>query len=802
MTRFICIHGHFYQPPRENPWLEAVEVQDSAYPYHDWNERITTECYAANASSRILDAAGRIDRIANNYARISFDFGPTLLSWLEANAPDTYRAVLAADDESARRFSGHGSAMAQAYNHVILPLASRADKVTQVRWGMRDFEHRFRRRAEGMWLPETAVDVETLEVLATERVAFTVLAPHQAARVRRVGGREWTDVSGGRVDPTQAYLARLPSGRSIVLFFYDGPVSRAVAFERLLDRGEDLVRRIAGTFDDRRGRAQLAHIATDGETYGHHHRFGDMALAFALDHVERQGIARLTNYGEFLALHPPTHEVEILPGTSWSCAHGIERWRSDCGCNSGGHPSWRQAWRGPLRAAFDWLRDTLAERAVAEGRGLFLDPAAARDDYVSVVLDRSAAAVDTFLRRHAHHPLSADERVRALKLLEMQRHLMLMYTSCGWFFDEVSGIETVQVLQYAGRAVQLAQQLFGDGVESRFLALLEQAPSNRAEYGNARAVFERTVRPSMVGLEQVAAHVAVSSLFDAYGDRARVYCYEVERRDRRVQEAGRLRLATERLTITSTITGDHADVACAVVHFGDHNLSCGVRPYDEAAYRVMVRDLGAAFSRADVPEVIRLVDRHFVGPTYSLRSLFRDEQRRILDIILETTLREAEAEVGRLFDHHAPLMHFLASLGAPLPRAFRGAAEQVLNRRLRDELEGERIDLERTRSLLNQATEYKVTLDAAGLTYAMQRHLERLAAELGERPADLELLRRLAGATGVAAVPPFDVNLWRVQNAVYTLRETAYAERRGLAAEAEWRESFEILCELLHIRIV
>ena len=378
---------------------------------------------------------------------------------------------------------------------------------------------------------------------------------------------------------------------------------------------------------------------------------------------------------------------------------------------------------------------------------------------------------------------------------------MLMYTSCGWFFDEVSGIETVQVLQYAGRAVQLAQQLFGDGTESRFLSLLEQAPSNRPEYRNARGVYERILQPSMIDLRKVAAHVAVSSLFDSYGERTRVYCYEVERRDRRTQEAGRLRLGTERLAITSTITGEHADLACAVVHFGDHNLSCGIRPYDETAYRVMVRELGAAFSRADVPEVIRLVDRHFEGPTYSLRSLFRDEQRRILDLILATTLGEAEAEVGRLFDHHAPLMHFLASLGAPMPRAFHGAAELVLNRRLKDELEGERIDLERTRSLLDQAVEYRVTLDAAGMTYAMQRHLERLAAGLGAAPADLELLRRLVGATGLAAVPPFDVNLWRVQNAVYALRETAYAERRGLAAEAEWREAFEILCKLLHIRI-
>jgi len=391
MEKYVSVHCHFYQPPRENPWLEAIEQQDSAYPYHDWNERITAECYAPNASSRILDPEERIAAILNNYAHISFNFGPTLLSWLQANAPDTYGCILEADAASIEGFSGHGSAIAQAYNHMILPLATRRDKITQVLWGIRDFQHRFGRDPQGMWLPECAVDNETLEVLADLGIRFTVLAPRQAARVRGIGETEWHDVAGG-VDPSRAYRAKLPSGKSITLFFYDGPISQGVAFEGLLSNGHRLAERLLGGVSDERTWPQLLHIATDGETYGHHHKYGEMALSFALDHIRRSGAAKLTNYAEFLEKHPPEWEVEIVANSSWSCAHGVERWRADCGCSSGMRPEWRQEWRGPLRQALDWLRDALAAPHEKDARALLPDPWAARDEYIAVVLDRSDAA--------------------------------------------------------------------------------------------------------------------------------------------------------------------------------------------------------------------------------------------------------------------------------------------------------------------------------------------------------------------------------------------------------------------------
>src|SRR4051794_22160346 len=428
--RYICIHGHFYQPPRENPWLEAVETQDSAAPYHDWNERITAECYGPNTSSRILDARERIVKIVNNYAAISFNFGPTLLSWLEQAQPETYAAILDADRLSKERFGRHGSAIAQAYNHMILPLANVRDQRTQVRWGIRDFEKRFKRPPEGMWLPETAVDVASLEALAAEGIAFTILEPQQARRWRAIGDDDWTEQKGA-IDPRMPYRCNLPSGRSIALFFYDGPISRAVAFENLLARGENLAHRLLGAFSDARTHPQLVNIATDGETYGHHHRFGDMALAYALEYVNERKLVRIANYGYFLAENPPEHEVQIVENTAWSCSHGVGRWERNCGCNTGGETGWNQQWREPLRESLNWLRDECIGIFETVGAKLLRDPWAARDAYIGILLDRSDENLDAFIARHGVEGAAVTPMLEAL---EMQRNAMLMFTSCGWFF--------------------------------------------------------------------------------------------------------------------------------------------------------------------------------------------------------------------------------------------------------------------------------------------------------------------------------------------------------------------------------
>ena len=662
---YVCLHAHFYQPPRENPWLEAIELQDSAYPYHDWNERVTAECYAPNSASRILDADNRIVDIVNNYSLISFNFGPTVLSWLQDSAPQVYQSILQADRESSARFSGHGSALAQAYNHMIMPLANSRDKRTQVIWGLRDFEYRFGRKPEGMWLPETAVDLETLEILADQGIRFTVLAPRQARRVRKISARNWRDVNDERVDPTMVYRLRLPSRRNINLFFYDGPISRAVAFEGLLDNGERFAQRLLSGFSEERGWPELVHIATDGETYGHHHRYGEMALTYALDYIQKNDKADLTNYAEYLERHPPTHEVEIFENSSWSCIHGIERWRSDCGCNAG-HAGWNQAWRGPLRNALDWLRDTLAPRYEEKAREFLKDPWAARDEYIDVVLNRHAENLAGFLSRHATRDLSEPERVVTLKLLELQRHLMLMYTSCGWFFDELSGIETVQVIQYACRAVQLAAKVLGTNVEDEFLAALAQAKSNIPEHGDGANIYRKFASPAAVDLEKLAAHYAISSLFKPYEDHARIYCYSVDRVDQHYQEAGRMKLDVGRARFISEITHESEEFVFGVLHFDDHNLTCGIRVYhDEESYQKVVEDITAAFSKADIPEILRVMDRN-LGSAYSLKSLFRDDRRAILEQILKPSLEDAESAYRQIYERHVPLANFLRDLGVPL----------------------------------------------------------------------------------------------------------------------------------------
>ena len=805
--RYVCIHGHFYQPPRENPWLDAIEAQDSAYPYHDWNQRITAECYEPNTVSRILDSDDRIIKIVNNYAKISFNVGPTLLAWMKENAVEVYEAILAADRDSQTLFSGHGSALAQAYNHTILPLANRRDKYTQILWGIRDFEHHFARKPKGFWLPETAVDLESLEILADLGIEFTLLAPTQARRVRRIGGKNWRDLNGGDIDPTMPYLQRLPSGRSITLFFYDGPISRGVAFEALLSEGKSFAHRLVGAFSDQRTWPQLVNIATDGETYGHHHRHGDMALAFALDYIERNDLAGLTNYSQYLEKYPPTHSVEILENTSWSCAHGVERWRSDCGCHTGGQAGWNQGWRAPLREALDWLRDQLNPLYEEKARKLLRDPWVARDDYISVVLDRSRDNIDLFLGRHAVGSLGDAERTEALRLLELQRHAMLMYTSCGWFFSELSGIETVQVIQYAGRAVQLAQGLFGNGIEEGFLAQLQRAKSNIPHEKNGRQIYEKSVKTHRVDWEKVGAHYAVSSLFESYPEKSRVYCYDVEREDSHSFEAGKPKLVLGRAKLTSRITLASTVVSFGALHFGNHNVAAGVRKFvGDEDYQHLLADVGEPFNRGDFPEVIRLFDREFGKSNYSLRSLFQDQQRKIVNLLLKSTLEEAEGVYRELYERHASTMRFLTDMGTPTPRAFSQAAQFVLNGNLRAAFETEPLDSERIQALLEQARTEGVALDGTTLAFTLQGTIDRLADGLSADPAQIEEVRSLDTAIELSRILPFEIELWRVQNRYYRLAKKDLPDlqdraSRGDEAAAEWLQHFTSLGENLRMRV-
>jgi alpha-amylase/alpha-mannosidase (GH57 family) len=804
MERYICIHCHFYQPPRENPWLESIEVQDSAYPYHDWNERITAECYGPNSASRIVNAQARVTDIVSNYSKISFNFGPTLLSWMADKSKNVYEAILEADRQSVEERSGHGNAIAQVYNHMIMPLANRRDKETQVRWGIRDFESRFGRFPEGMWLAETAVDYETLECLAREGIKFTILAPHQAKAFKKTDGQDWQDVTGGTIDPTRPYLCYLPSGASIVLFFYDGPVSRGIAFENLLSTGENLASRLASGFSDTRDWPQLMHIATDGETYGHHKRFGDMALAFALRHIEESNLATLTNYGEYLEKYPPDHEVEIYENSSWSCAHGIERWRSDCGCNSGGNGGWNQAWRAPLRNALNWLRDEFVEKYNEYGSQYLNDPWAARDRYIDIILNRHEPNVEQFLAREGRHEFSPGERIIVLKLLEMQRHCMLMFTSCGWFFDELSGIETVQVIEYAGRAIQLMSKIYrnGEETEQKFKELLGEAKSNIPEHKDGAAIYEKWVKPASIDLNNVAIHYAISSVIEEFGDTTRIFSYTVDRKGYTKIPAGNNTLIVGNAVIISEITGRQERISFSVLHLGGHIFNGGARTYtSDEAYETMKREMSQTFEKGDIAGVVHAMDSHFGMHNYSLQNLFRDTQHKILKLLLKETLDKQDDIYRNLFESEQVLMNVLAEAGMPVPSVFRAAAEYILNLDLVHAFGQENIDPEQIKIITDQMRRAGLSCDA-DVELAIKKRIESEMNELREDPVSIALMQKVKESMDVARLVPVTKNLWDVQNIYFDLIKKVYPDFMKIGQETgggatHWIEAFKELGEAL-----
>ena len=804
--RFICIHGHFYQPPRENPWLETVETQDSASPYHDWNERVCAECYAPNGAARIVNSKNQITRIVNNYARMSFNFGPTLLSWLMENAPRTYRMILDGERRSRKSFNGHSSAMAQVYNHIILPLANRRDRITQIRWGIADYQRHYGTPPEGMWLSETAADTDSLELMAQHGIKFTVLAPHQCRHIRSLkDGSDWTETPNASVDTTRPYLVRFDSGVSIAVFFYDGPASRAIAFEGLLNSGESLAARLKGGFKDN-AQPQLVHVATDGESYGHHHKYGEMALAYALRLLEADKTVKLTNYGSYLAQFPPEYEAEIMDNTSWSCEHGVERWRSNCGCN-GGKQGWNQAWRGPLRQALDELRDAVAPLTEQEGGKLFRDVWAARDSYIEVVLDRRAEKMDRFLAENQSHALTEAERVRALELMEMQRHAQLMYTSCGWFFDDISGIETVQIIAYAARVLQLAKELFGeqaDALEPRFFSRLGEARSNVAAASDGARLYKDQVRPMQLGLEEVAAHYGISSVFSSFAEETELFCYRVRRQAYDIYTSGRGRLALGRASIASVITDKRESFSFAVLHFGDQNITAAVKPCkeeDAAEFETFARQAAEQLERAKFPEVIRLLDRYYGHVDYSLTSLFRDEQRRIVQVILSSTLSSIENSLTTIYEDHASLLHYLSQAGLPKPPALTMAAEFAVSAGLRKALDGVPIDQALLRSFLALAKADQIPLETSTLSYIADQRMKHAMVELQISAGSLEMLGRALTLARTLVELPFELNLWQAQNIWYEILRTSGYALSALASadQPRWNKDFSELGACLSI---
>lgn len=684
---FLTIHGHFYQPPRENPWLEAIELQDSALPFHDWNERINKECYNPNSISKIVDNRNRILDVVNNYEHMSFNFGPTLLSWMEHFAPLTYERIIKADIESVSEHSGHGNAMAQVYNHIIMPLANENDKQTQIKWGIRDFEYRFGRKPEGMWLAETAVDDETLKFLEENGIKFTVLSPYQALKFRQEGDKDWQDVSWGNIDPARSYRYYIKSapGKFIDLFFYDGAISRSVAFDELLKDGNKFIKRLKEGISDCRDYPQLINIATDGESYGHHTKFGDMALSYVLKIRAKDEGFKITNYAEYLDKYRSNCEVDIKQASSWSCFHGVGRWKEDCGCSTGGHPGWNQKWRKPLRDALDYLRDELIVVFENEGQKYFDNVWNVRNKYINVILDRNEMNVKKFQQENFKPDLTDDDKVHAMELLEIQRQAMLMYTSCGWFFSEISGIETVQIMKYAARAMQLAARFTSKNLEEKFLEILSQAKSNIPEFGTGKDIFERFVKPSIITVKQIATLWALSSLYQDFEDEENVYCYTITRKAYKKVQKNSSTFIVGHIEIQSKITLQKSNVMFALMQYAGGDFHCTIKEYsDDAEFNRIKNDLIKIYTMNTLTEIIRALDEYFGKEYFTLKDIFIEERRKILQILLKGKLKKFSQTYQEMYDEGKGSIYHLQGLGLSIPDEFKISAEYALSHKFND----------------------------------------------------------------------------------------------------------------------
>jgi len=849
----VVVHGHFYQPPRENPWTGVLPRQPSAAPSRDWNERICEQCYRPNGRSRVLGRGNRITDIVNNYAWMSFDFGPTLLAWLERQAPDVYRQVLEGDRLSVRLQGGHGNAIAHAYNHLILPLANYRDKRTQIAWGLRDFELRFGRRSESLWLAETAVNRETIRLLIEFGVRYIILSPHQALRARPLDRAAWADARGGRIEPTRPYRFflkdsrrhRLPD-RYIDIFFYDGALAAEVSFQHLLRSAPAFAERIARVG----GGAPLVSVATDGEVYGHHEPFGDMCFSYL---VRREAPARgfrIANYGRCLDLHPPSWEVDLDfgeqdEGTAWSCAHGVGRWERDCGCSTGAQPGWNQKWRTPLRRGLDMARDRLVECFLEQVSPLVQDPWATRDDYIEVLLDASPEAREAFLARHARRALDEAERVRLWSLLESQRYAMYMYTSCGWFFADVSGIETVQNLAYAARAIELASPWSNVDVEEALLEYLAEARSNVPEQGTGADVYRRCVEAQRVTAAQVAGDVALASAVLRREPEKRRFRHEVVALAwRRVERPASNHQAAHsdhaRLVLIDRDTGELAgfdahvyggrlaDFRCFIVPLSADHAAIGGARRGRAADSApeCAPPAEALGSPAEIPTPEEDAAAALPGVRrLALADLVAEGRDGIIRAAYETILERQNRALQTIHEESRGLLMTFRRAGVPVPPVLEAVARGALARTLEEmaqrlevallqqvqgsgEVRGE-IDalLDEIGSLLGFSREAGLELPLEPLTQAFGSALLRLLDSLMRRPEAsraeqaVEVMRSTYALHFPLDRRPLEDLAYQVLKKHRTLLLGAAYEPEPAGDERRIRQAFASLAEALHLDI-
>lgn len=800
MKKVICIHAHFYQPPRENPWLEYVEVQSSAYPFHDWNERITSECYLPNSASRVVNNENKIVDIINNYSKIDFNFGPTLLHWMRKFHKDAYDAIVKSDEKSVREKSP--AAIAQCYNHMIMPLANERDKITQIKWGIKDFEYHFKRKPLGMWLPETAVDIATLEALAKEKIKFTILAEHQVKEIRKLTNDKF-ESPNGQLSLHSPYLCKLPSGKSILIFIFNGDISYRISFSNLLANGIDFAKALLSKFESKSD-FQIVSIATDGETFGHHKRFGDMALGACLKYLEEQKY-EIGSYSKYFEECNILYEMKLNENTSWSCAHGIGRWKEDCSCNAGAFPGGNQKWRKYLREGLDVVRDTLNIKYEDTIKLFQIDPWELRDDYIDVVLDRTNKNVDSFLQKHLKRKPTPQEQTTILTALEIQRHLMLMYTSCGWFFDDISGIETVQILRYAKRALQLSKD---EVLEKKFVDILEHAKSNDHTLKNGKIVWEKYVIPSMLTLENIISHYVIALLFADLEKISHLSCYEFSTLEINKETIGSNLLIKGRIKIKSLLTYETKElnfISMFLYPFSVYSYVENLNKEDE--FNQFYKTIQTFFYNNKFLELNQyFLENKKYKNIYSFWDMFTDEKNKILQILVKNIFKSYKDLMKKELENKMQMFCEIKSQNILLPDMLNRSLDLYFYFELYELIQSDSFELSKCNILISRAKQWNINFQTEHLIVEAEKKLKELFNVWEKSPLNIHSMEKIINfLTIFVRQLNMNINLWHSQNTFFSIKKAHKSTMDKIDKESpiphKWNELFLHIADLLNFRI-
>lgn len=847
MDRYLCIHGHFYQPQRANPWLETIEMQGDAYPWHDWNEKINAECYMVNGSAHLLDSQNKLIKIFNNYSKISFNFGPTLLSWIKMHDRKTYASIINADIAGRSVFSGHGNAIAQIYNHVIMPLASKQDKIIEVAWAISDFEANFGRKPEGIWLSETAVDTETLEILADFGIKFTILSPNQAKQTRKIAknpeSTSWFDVSDGSINTRMPYICRLPKDSSISIFFYDDSLSNKVSFGELLKNGETFAKNITGLPISKQELPEIIIIASDGETYGHHHQFGEMALSYCLDYIESKKLAKITVFGEYLQKYPPLYEVRIIENSSWSCDHGIHRWKQDCGCSSGSeqHPDWKQKWRAPLRGAIDWLARTNSSIYIGEVQK-YLKPYIDSSDeavksFISIMDNRTGKSAEKFFSLFLKNPLEKPGRITFLKLLEAYRQCLLMQSSDGWFFDDISRIESIQILRHACRTMEILKDVTGRDLEPEFLKILKIAKSNLPEYGDGKSIYLLYVKKASSDFIKISARLALEILVSGekeISDVCNIYSFEASEITYERIHMHDCTFIIGSAAVISKLTLESKNVIFAAYRYKNKNIlnsanmsafaktstddntleipsiSMQLRKFLESANKQNNADdfMDYANTGRDLSAIKDYLAKRFAGKLFTISDFIKDEQIDIVEKMMASHNSSIYPQMANILNEYKETLNDFKEkkmlnyfMDGIFPNIYEFFGEYMLYNIIKKPGLSQKDIFEMNWISEKIGIVNLINLESLGIisTKKLNETIESFSVE----PENMESLKNLADFFDIIVKLKIPLNIWKSQNMIFEIKENIYSlkaiEARTSNKSMAWLSYFEKVLGHLNI---